>query len=90
VIRSVADVAECLIATRPRSEELRTVTEPMHEQERKPSEDGSCVEQKDFLLKITKGQKLLVLQTRHRNDTCNVYPYVSGEFTPVEIYSKRQ
>ena len=28
VIRSVAEVAECLIATRPRSEELRTVTEP--------------------------------------------------------------
>jgi len=51
---------------------------------------GLCVEQKDFLLKITKGQKLLVLQARHEQDTCNMYPFVSGEFTPVEIYSKRQ
>ena len=33
---------------------------------------------------------LLVLQVRHPKDPCNMYPYVSGEFTPVESYSKRE
>jgi len=39
-MRSVADVAECLIATRPRSEELRTVTAVPH----KPSENQAIME----------------------------------------------
>jgi len=43
-----------------------------------------------FLLNIMKGHKLLVLQVCHEQDTCNVYPFVSGEFTPVESYSKRE
>ncbi|MBR4903306.1 MAG: hypothetical protein IKZ53_01415 [Selenomonadaceae bacterium] len=42
-----------------------------------------------FLLNITKGQMLLVLQDSHIHDACSMYPFVSGEFTPVEIYSKR-
>ena len=33
---------------------------------------------------------LLVLQVSHQQDTCNMYPYVNGEFTPVENYSKRE
>ena len=44
----------------------------------------------DFLLNITKGQMLLVLQASHVKDACDMYPFVSGEFTPVEIYSKRE
>ena len=39
-MRSVADVAECLTATRPRSEELRTVTAVPH----KPSENQAMME----------------------------------------------
>ena len=30
---------------------------------------------------------LLVLQDRHVHDSCDMYPYVSGDFKPVEIYS---
>ncbi len=33
---------------------------------------------------------LLVLQVSHTKDACNMYPFVSGEFTPVESYSKRE
>ena len=33
---------------------------------------------------------LLVLQVSHFHDACNMYPYVSGEFKPVENYSKRE
>jgi len=33
---------------------------------------------------------LLVLQGSHEHDSCNMYPFVSGEFTPVESYSKRE
>ena len=39
-MRSVADVAECFGATRPRSEELRTVTVAPH----KPSESQAMME----------------------------------------------
>ena len=38
--------------------------------------------QTDFWPSITKGQMLLVLQ--NLKDFCNMYPYVSGEFKPVE------
>ena len=34
-----------------------------------------------------KGQMLLVLQESHVKDTCNMYPYVSGEFKPVESHT---
>lgn len=33
---------------------------------------------------------LLVLQDRHEKDACNMYPYVSGEFKPVERHIKRE
>ena len=49
-----------------------------------------ALDRQTFLLNITEGQMLLVLQDGHEQDTCNMYPYVSGEFTPVEIYSKRE
>jgi len=60
----------------------------------KPSENQAMMEctsdRQTFLLNIKKGQMLLVLQARHEQDACNMYPYVSGEFTPVESYSKRE
>ena len=49
-----------------------------------------ALDRQTFLLNITKGQMLLVLQDGHEQDTCNMYPFVSGEFTPVESYSKRE
>ena len=30
---------------------------------------------------------LLVLQESHLQDACNMYPYVSGEFKPVESHT---
>ena len=32
---------------------------------------------------------LLVLQDYHLKDTCNMYPFVSGEFKPVESYTSK-
>ena len=56
---------------------------------RKQLDDGICIGQTDFLLNITKGQMLLVSQASHGQDACDMYPFVSGEFKPVETYSKR-
>ncbi len=67
-----------------------TSTFPIVQKEREPSNDVLYTLQKTFLLNIMKGQMLLVLQENHVKDNCNVYPYVSGEFTPVESYSKRE
>ena len=65
-MRSVAEVAECLTATRPRFEELRTVTESPH----KPSENQAMMEcaldRQTFLLNITKGHNVAGIARKSR------------------------
>ena len=74
MIRSVAEVAECLTATRPRSEELRTVTATPH----KPSENQAMMEcaldRQTFLLNITKGQYVAGIASKSRTRRLQYVP----------------
>ena len=65
--------------------ELELAYFPQYKKERKPSDDVLHTLQKDFYAKYNEGTNVAAIVRKSLKYTYNMYPYVSGEFKPVEL-----